>query len=80
VRGESRLSESERRAEELYAESTRRHYERQRQRELWEELRHCERMIVSHTRNLEAIVGRYQRRAARCAELLQIDDTEGEAA
>jgi hypothetical protein len=73
-------TDGERPAEALYVESTRQHHERKRRQELWEKLRHHDRMIRAHTATFEAIIGGYRLEVAWCEELLGIGPEQEEVA
>jgi hypothetical protein len=56
------------------------HSARGRRGLLWDRLRYHESMIMAARKNAEVIVERHRAEAERCAELLGISTTEGEAA
>jgi hypothetical protein len=60
-------------AEELYAESVRRHNEKRARQRLWDLLRYHERMIHAHTATSEVIVGRHRLEIERCEALLGLN-------
>jgi hypothetical protein len=65
--------EGERPHEVLYADSVRRHEERERRQQLWEKLRYHEHMIRSHTATSEAIVGNHREELQWCEAMLGLN-------
>jgi hypothetical protein len=75
-RDEQRRKEEGRPAEELYADSCRRHQERQQLQRWWEALRYHERMVRAHTATLEALIANHRKEAERYAALLGVESID----